>query len=218
MNYSTLELRRHFCEEELRLNRRFAPDIYLDVTDIVGTPQNPRFDGQDTPIEYAVRMRRFEEAGRLDRVCARGELQPGHLSSLADTLADFHENAAAAPAASRFGLPEEIAKPALDNFHDLAQLLPYPGMQARLNALRGWTEAQLDQLAPLMQARKLAGRVRECHGDLHLANLVLIDQRVRMFDCIEFNEDLRWIDVASEVAFTYMDLLAHEKPVWPPGL
>ena len=212
LDFSTLAQRHAACLDELRLNRRFAPDIYLDVTNIVGTPQNPRFDGQDTPIEYAVRMRRFEEAGRLDRVCARGELQPGHLSNLADTLAGFHENAAVAPAESRFGLPEKIAKPALDNFHDLALLLPYPGMQVRLNAVRAWTEAQLAQLAPLMQARKLAGRVRECHGDLHLANLVLIDQRVRMFDCIEFNEDLRWIDVASEVAFTYMDLLAHEKP------
>ncbi|MEO6319016.1 MAG: AAA family ATPase, partial [Polaromonas sp.] len=183
-----------------------------DVVGIFNTPQDPRFEGQDAPIEYAVRMRRFEEAGRLDRVCARGELRPQHLSSLADMLADFHKAAAVAPAASGFGLPEKIAAPALDNFRDLSDLLPCAGMQARLDVLQAWTGAQLSQLAPLMQARKLAGRVRECHGDLHLANLVLIDQRVRMFDCIEFNEDLRWIDVASEIAFTYVDLLANGQP------
>jgi hypothetical protein len=114
--------------------------------------------------------------------------------------------------ASRFGSPEQVVAPARDNFDDLLRLLPEAGAQARLAVLQDWTEAQLKQLSPLMEARKRAGRVRECHGDLHLANLVLIDQRVRMFDCIEFNEDLRWIDVASEIAFTYVDLLAHAQP------
>jgi predicted kinase len=78
--------------------------------------------------------------------------------------------------------------------------------------LRQWTASEFSRLAPRLLARKAAGQVRECHGDLHLANLVCIDNRVRMFDCIEFNEDLRWIDVASEVAFTYIDLLDHGQP------
>jgi aminoglycoside phosphotransferase family enzyme/predicted kinase len=212
LDFSTLAQRQRCCADELRLNRRFAPDLYLGVVGIFNTPQDPQFDGLGTPIEYAVKMRRFDEAGRLDRVCARGELQAAHLSDLADTLVAFHAAAAIAPPTSRFGSADEVIAPARDNFQDLLQRLPQAEVQARLAALQAWTEAQFKQLVPLMTARKLNGRVRECHGDLHLANLVLIGLQVRMFDCIEFNEDLRWIDVASEVAFTYIDLLAHGQP------
>ena len=211
LDFSTLAQRKTSCDEELRLNRRFAPDLYLDVVGIFNTPLAPRFDGPGTPIEYAVKMRRFDEAGRLDRVCARGALVPRHLSDLADALVAFHEAAAVAPVASRFGCAAATLKPALENFRELLQASSPPELLARLKVLKLWTESQHRQLAPLMEARKIAGRVRECHGDLHLANLVLIGERVRMFDCIEFNEDLRWIDVASDIAFTYVDLLAHHQ-------
>lgn len=212
LDFSTLAQRQRCCRDELRLNSRFAPDLYLGVVGIFNTPQDPHWSGEGTPIEYAVKMRRFDEASRLDRVCARGELQPGHLSDLADTLVAFHAAAAVASPASRFGAANEVMAPARDNFLDLQQLLPDAQVQTRLAALQTWTEAQFQQLAPLMDARKRAGRVRECHGDLHLANMVLIGDRVRLFDCLEFNEDLRWIDVANEIAFTYVDLLAHDQP------
>ena len=211
LDFSTLAQRHICCLDELRLNSRFAPDIYLGVVGIFNTPQDPHFVGDGNPIEYAVKMRRFDEAARLDRVCARGELLPVHLSDLADTLVAFHDGAQTAPQASRFGSPSQIRATALDNFQALLRLLPDAGLQARLGVLQTWTEAQFERLTPLFEARKRDGRVRECHGDLHLANLVLIGQRVRMFDCIEFSEDLRWIDVASEIAFTYVDLLAHDR-------
>ncbi|MFZ4623415.1 MAG: AAA family ATPase [Rhodoferax sp.] len=209
LDFSTLARRRACCEDELRLNRRFAPDIYLEVLAIAGSPQQPQLGGAGAPIEYAVKMRRFAQDARLDHVCQRGKLGSAHLSDLADTLAAFHAAAAVAPDSSRFGTPDEIAAEARDNFTDLLALLPAACWQARLAALQSWTEAGLTRLAPLMAQRKQAGCVRECHGDLHLANLVLIDQRVRLFDCIEFNDDLRWLDVANEIAFTYVDLLAH---------
>ena len=212
LDFSTLALRQRCCQDELRLNRRFAPDLYLEVVGIFNTPQDPQWQGSGVPIEYAVKMRRFEESARLDHVCARGELAARHLSALADTLVVFHQGAAVAPAGSRFGSDEHILQPALDNFTDLLRVVPDPGLQARLTALRDWTQAQFQQLAPLMQGRQQAGRVRECHGDLHLANMVLIQGQVQLFDCIEFNEDLRWMDVASEIAFTYIDLLAHGQP------
>jgi len=212
LDFSTLALRQHFCQDELRLNRRFAPDLYLAVVGIFNTPQDPQWQGSGAPIEYAVKMRRFDETARLDHVCARGELQAGHLSALADALVSFHQSAAVALAGSRFGSGQHILQPALDNFTDLLRLLPDAGLQVRLSALQAWTQSQFAQLAPLMQARQQAGRVRECHGDLHLANMVLIDGRVQLFDCIEFNEDLRWMDVASEIAFVYVDLLAHQQP------
>lgn len=212
LDFSTLAQRHRCCLDELRLNRRFAPDIYLGVVGIFNTPTDPQWTGAGAPIEYAVKMKRFDEAGRLDRLCARGELQPAHVSDLADTVNAFHQQAAVAPQSSRFGSALGILAPARENFIELRQLLPQAAIKTRLAALHDWTERQFTALAPLMAARKREGRVRECHGDLHLANLVLIDQRVRLFDCIEFNEDLRWIDVASEIAFTYVDLLAHQQP------
>jgi uncharacterized protein len=211
LDFSTLALRKSRCEDELRLNRRFAPDIYLGVVAISDTPQGPRLDGAGEAIEYAVRMRRFDESGRLDRVCERGDLRPDHLSDLADTLSAFHESAAVAAPASRFGSADAILSAALENFDELQQATALPGAQQRLATLRAWTEAQHRLLAPLMAERKQAGRVRECHGDLHLGNLVLIKEQVRLFDCIEFNEDLRWIDTVSDIAFTYVDLLAHQR-------
>ena len=211
LDFSTLALRQRYCEDELRLNRRFAPDLYLDVVGIFNTPEDPQWCGEGAPIEYAVKMRRFDEGGRLDRVCARGELQSAHLSNLAEILVAFHAAAASAPPESRFGSASSIIGPARDNFRDLLHAFRGAAVQTRLEALRIWTEAQFAHLASLMAVRKQAGRVRECHGDLHLANLVLINQRVQMFDCLEFNEDLRWIDVANEMAFTYVDLLAHQQ-------
>ena len=211
LDFSTLAQRQHYCREELRLNRRFAPDLYLDVLPIFNTPQQPQWGGAGAAIEYAVKMRRFDEAARLDRVCQRGELQAAHLSDLANTLHAFHAGAAVAPGASHFGAPQQVLAPALDNFDELRRMHE-PGLAQRLTVLRAWTEAQHQLLTPLLQERKRGGWVRECHGDLHLANMVLIDQRVRLFDCLEFNEDLRWIDVACEAAFTYVDLLAHQCP------
>ena len=209
LDFSTLERRHACCKDELRLNGRFAPDIYLDVVGLFNTPDDPQWSGGGAPIEYAVRMRRFDEAGRLDHLCRRGALRPEHLSDLAAQLSALHAHAPVAPAGSRFGSPEQVMAPARENFDALQQLLPQADARARLGVLRDWTEREFARLAPVLQARKAAGRVRECHGDLHLANLVLIDGRVRLFDCIEFNEDLRWIDVASEIAFTYVDLLDH---------
>ena len=197
LDYGTVERRRACCADELRLNRRFAPRLYLDVVD---------FDG-----EPAVKMRRFDEAARLDHVCKRGALTPSHLSGLAAALARFHAAAAVAPAASRFGTPAAALAPALENIAEL-RTLTRDLLTAELDALDAWTRAEALRLEADFTARKAAGCVRECHGDLHLGNLVLLDGAVVPFDCIEFNDDFRWIDVASEIAFLLVDLLDHRQP------
>lgn len=198
LDYGTAARRRHFCHEELRLNRRFAPDLYLGV-EAVGESG-----------ECAVKMRRFPESQRLDHVCARGELNPAHLSGLARVVVDFHAQAAVAGQETPFGEPEQVLAAALENFTELFTLLPAATPQ--LERLERWTRHEFARIRPALAARKAAGRVRECHGDLHLGNLVLLDGHVRPFDCIEFNDDFRWIDVASELAFTYVDLLDHNQP------
>jgi aminoglycoside phosphotransferase family enzyme/predicted kinase len=197
LDYGTAAKRRDACDAELRLNRRFAPQLYLEVVD---------FDG-----EPAVKMRRFPEVARLDHVCKRGKLRPAHLSALAATLARFHAAAAVAPDDSRFGTPATVLAPALENIAELRTLLRGL-LAAELEALEQWTRTEHARLASVFAARKATGRIRECHGDLHLGNLVLLGEDVVPFDCIEFNEDFRWIDVASEIAFLLVDLLDHEQP------
>jgi len=201
LDYGSAEKRRRCCEAELRLNRRFAPDLYLGL-EVVGT--------SDQGEEWAVQMRRFPEAQRLDHVCAHGQLRLAHLSGLAVTLHAFHREAPVAGPDSPFGEPGQVLAPALENFTELAALAP--AQASRLAGLEAWTRAEFARIRPALAARKAAGRVRECHGDLHLGNLVLLDDRITPFDCIEFNPQLRWIDVASEIAFTYIDLLDHRRP------
>jgi aminoglycoside phosphotransferase family enzyme/predicted kinase len=208
LDFSTLQQRQFFCKEELRLNQRYSPDIYLAVVGIYHSCDDPQWQGTDSPIEYAIKMRRFEQDDRLDRVCLRGELLPEHLSDLARRVTVFHHDAAIAIQATGFGSATLVLEQALQNFDDLLPMLSPEDQQQRLLRLRTWTLVQHSKLAPLMKMRQETGYVRECHGDLHLGNLFLRGASVRLFDCVEFNETLRWIDVASDIAFTYEDLMA----------
>jgi uncharacterized protein len=204
LDFSTLEKRHHFCEEELRLNRRLAPQIYLDVTPISGTPEQPEF-GRGPPIEFAVKMVRFPQSARLDRVAGRGELQPEHMDRLAAELADFHRRVAVAASGTDYGAPDRVYAPMTENFAQIRARVPV-AFHAQLGHLEACCADSYARLAPLLNERRRDGFVRECHGDAHLANIALIDGEIVLFDCIEFNDNLRWIDVLNEVAFSVMDL------------
>ena len=210
LDYGTLARREACCRAELVLNQRLALDLYLDVVPIGGRPEQPQF-GELPAVEWAVRMRRFDEDGLLDRVATRGELQPGHLSQLAATLCAFQQTAAVAAPGTHFGGPGQVLAAAQENFVELRQLLPQTA-QPQVEQLARWTEDEFALRSADIAARKADGRVREGHGDLHLGNLVLIDGHVTPFDCIEFNDDFRWNDVASEIAFVWIDLLDHRQP------
>ncbi len=211
-DFTTLESRRRYCEEELRLGRRTAPSLYLAVIPITGTRMAPRIGGEGQPIEWAVRMRRFPQAALLDRLATWRALDAGLVDSLADVVADFHAAIPRAPSASPFGTPEEIRAESEGNFtgiRDHAGPLLGP---AALGPLHAWAVREGERLEPHFARRHAGGFVRECHGDLHLGNVALIDGRPVPFDAIDFSERLRWIDVTSEVAFTAMDLEAHGLP------
>lgn len=212
LDFSTPERRRFFCAEELRLNRRYAPDLYLAVLPITGSPERPRMDGTGPAIEYAVQMRRFDEAWLFDRLARENRLLPEHIDRLSAALAAFHARIARATPDDPRGLPEQQRQMAELNFSKIRPLLDDPEDLAGLDALLAWTRAEYPRQESLMHRRKAEGYVRECHGDLHLANIVLIDGRPTLFDGIEFNEDLRWIDVQSELAFLAMDLEVHGAP------
>ena len=212
LDFSTLEKRAHCCREELRLNRRLAPSLYLDVVALTGTPEAPVLGGPGEPVEYAVKMRQFDEAGLLDRLIAGGELPPERIDRIARIAADFHARAERAPAESDFGTPERAHHPVAENFVQTLALVSGPDVVVRLEGLQAASEEAYRRLAPRMAARRRDGFVRECHGDMHLGNMALVDGDVAIFDGIEFNANLRWIDVMSEVAFLCMDLEQRGRP------
>ncbi|MHB8481350.1 MAG: bifunctional aminoglycoside phosphotransferase/ATP-binding protein [Nitrospiria bacterium] len=206
VDFSTLEKRRVCCQEELRLNRRLAPSIYLDLVEITGTDHHPEFKGSGPLIEYAVKMKQFDRNQELDRISARGGLLPEHLDVLAKELVEFYQGAEIAGAETPFGTPERLAQPMRDNFTRIHEMVRNRNELERIEGIRSWMESMLSAHRTDFISRKQKGFVRECHGDLHLANMVLIDGRIVVFDCLEFNESLRFIDIISDLAFLLMDL------------
>jgi aminoglycoside phosphotransferase family enzyme len=204
LDFASMAARRHFCEEELRVNRRLAPDLYLDVVPITGSPSQPRVAGAGRAFEHAVRMVQFDERERLDLMAERGELEEDRIREAARLVARFHAAAAAAGIDDGFATPARIRTESLENLDALDAATGHDA--PTLARLRAWTEHSLEALAEAFSERHATGRVRECHGDLHLANMALWRGAVLAFDAIEFDERLRWIDVMSEVAFTLMDL------------
>ena len=209
LDFGRIEQRRAACEEELRVNRRTAPDLYLGVLPVTGTPAAPRLGGDGEPIDWVVHMRRFPADALLAERAARGELRAEHIDGLAREIADFQSRAEVAAVDSPWGRADELAQLAQDNFKPLFDLQRSSDQREQLQNLQHWTQAEGTRLAPLMAARRAEGRVREGHGDLHLGNLLWLDGRARLFDAIEFNPSLRWIDTAGDIAFLFMDLHAH---------
>ena len=207
VNFTTLDRRRYFCEEELRLNRRLAPRLYLDVVAITGEPDAPRIEGSGPAIEYAVRMVQFPQEQLAARQLAQRGLTAWHIDALAHDVAAFHDRIPWAGAAMGHGDPDRVHAPVRQNFAQLLELLAAGSDRRQVEALARWSEARFAAIRDVLQRRQQAGHVRECHGDLHLGNMALLDGRLVMFDGIEFNPALRWIDTASEVAFVVMDLL-----------
>lgn len=215
LDYSTPALRRAACEEEVRINRRTAPAIYLGVVAVVGTAQTSRIvaveqlgEG-DTVLDWGVHMRRFGQDALLSHQVARGTLMPGHIDRLAQHLADFHATAARAEEGSPWGQPQAIQRTVAGNFSSVQATVEGTPLAELLQTVQCWSEEQGEQLAPLMAQRRAQGWVREGHGDLHLGNLVLIDDQPQLFDAIEFQPAFRWIDVLADMAFVLMDLQAH---------
>jgi aminoglycoside phosphotransferase family enzyme/predicted kinase len=208
LDFTTIEKRRHFCDEELRLNRRLAPELYIDVVELRGQPEAPRFGGNGPLFDYALRMRRFPQKALASRMLADGRLTADLIEALAKRLARFHLALPALPPHLPHATTEVVLRDACQNFEQIAAMLSADtrGLE-ELAALRDWTEREFMLCYREIQRRREAGMVRECHGDLHLRNIVEVDGELVPFDCIEFNAGFRWIDVMNEVAFLFMDLL-----------
>jgi len=208
LDFSTLDRRKHFCEEELRLNSRLASKLYLDVLPITGTPDQPELNGTGEPFEYAVRMRQFDQTDLLDARQEAGKLTPDLLNSLARQMAESHHQLPRVPDHKPFGAPEAVFAAMQENFDQIRPLLSDAALLEQVDSLEAWTRTTFDLMKDRITRRRKEGFVRECHGDLHLANITVYENEVTVFDCIEFSEPFRWIDVINDFAFLLMDLEA----------
>ena len=203
LDFRDLDRRRFYCEEEIRLNRHWAPDIYLDVLPITDDRGSPRIGGSGPTIEYAVRMRQFDKGARLDEQLEAGTLTIADMRELAGIIADRHLAAKVVDVADREKVINFTKEYIWENFDQLEGVVE----ESLLRVLRRSTADELGRVESKLWQRFDDGFVRECHGDLHLANLVRLPTGITAFDCIEFSADLRNIDVACDIAFLVMDLV-----------
>ena len=205
VNYTTLERRRRCCEDEVRLNRRLAPDVYIEVVPVRLSPHGHRFGGDGAIVDYAVRMRRLADERSAEALLRRGALTSDHLTRLAQRLARFFTDAAPAPAA---GAIDVIRDNVVENF---AQAEPFVGRfvsRDTFEVVRAWQLGILDGQSDRFRGRIEQGRIRDGHGDLRLEHVYFEGAEPIVIDCVEFNERLRSGDAAADVAFLAMELTA----------
>ena len=210
LDASTLELREQLCHGEFTLNQRSFPDLYLGVVGIYDDNQKIRVgDGSGDLIEYAVKMRQFDPAKTLDRIHDREGLNHSRLEQLCNEAFELHAKAPISGIETPFGEPNSLYVPAQLNFDQVRPHLTEAKDLAQLLQLEAWAHEYLKRLWPRFAERKDLGMIRECHGDLHLGNVVETESgEIRLFDCIEYRSEFRWIDVISEIAFLTVDLEA----------
>ena len=206
LDFTELGQRQHFCNEELRLNQRLTEGLYLEVLPITGSVDAPQIGGEGVAIEYALKMRQFPQGQMLNTLQANGELNATHIDQMARQIADFHLQAPRVPMEHPLGTPDSVMAPVEQNFEQIRPFLSDKADLQQLDALQAWARSSFERLQGLLEKRKANGFIRECHGDIHLGNATLIDGKVVIFDCIEFNEPFRLTDVYADTAFLAMDL------------
>ncbi|WP_044410579.1 bifunctional aminoglycoside phosphotransferase/ATP-binding protein [Thiomicrospira microaerophila] len=223
LNFSQASQRKHFCELELTLNQRTAPQIYHSVVPVYQSSQNPTvfsFDVQPGLVEVdtLVKMRQFDPSNVLSRYLKDHRLSQTQIEQLAQAIVDLHQQAEPVQPGDFLGSPTCVLQPMTDNFPSLLSLLDQAELaisdaniqpeqiKTRLKQLQNWTLNQHTLLAPLIEQRQAEGHVRACHGDLHLDNITLYQGEPLLFDGIEFNDQFRWIDTLSDLAFLLTDL------------
>lgn len=211
VDFSTLDRRRHDCDEEVRLNRRLAADVYLGVVGIGETVDGLRVDGPEPAVEWAVQMRRLPVGVTLLDRLIRGELTAADVERVAEFVAAFHRRAEGGPAVAEFGRLEVVAANARANFTEAEPEVGTTVERGVFTRLRDLTEHHLTALAPLVERRATRGVPRDGHGDLHLDHLYLLPDRppphdLIAIDCVEFDQRFRAADPVADAAFLVMDL------------
>jgi len=206
LDFSTPELRERFCREELRLNRRLSPDVYMDVVEVKERDGAISVGGVGRTIEHALVMKRLDTSRMMDGLLRKGEVREGTVREIARMVADFHGRIERLT--EGFGSPETVFAQMDDLRNHEGAIGEACGMADDVGPLLDRCRAFVERNRGLLQARMRDGFIRDCHGDLHSGNIFIMDEPV-IIDCIEFSRDFRCVDAASEVAFMAMDLDHH---------
>lgn len=205
LDFTTLDKRRHYCEEEVRLNRRLAPDVYMGVVPITFDEGIARVNGASEPVEYAVKMRRVPDDALLYHAIKDGRAGPEMIEKIARTIAAFHKTAETSDRIAAFGETSTIGYNVEENFEQTARFAGSIIRRERYERIKAYGRGFMAAETALFARRINKGFIRDCHGDIHSEHVVASDG-IEIMDCIEFNERFRFSDTVADAAFLSMDL------------
>ena len=211
LDFTTLDKRRFYCHQEVTLNRRLCPDAYLGVVAITQDGDTFSVEGSGTEVEYAVKMRSLPHQRMMDRLLQSNQVTPEMMERVAERLAEFHRQAEISEQLAGIGDLDTVTQNTEENFVQTEGYVNQTITPEQYEKLKGYNYSFLERNAGLFAKRVTKGRIRDCHGDLHAAH-ICFNNGLCIYDCIEFNDRFRYIDVASEVAFLAMDLDFHGRP------
>jgi aminoglycoside phosphotransferase family enzyme len=206
LDFTTLEQRRFFCQQEVRLNKRFSPDVYFGVVPISLVGDSFRLGDETAVVEYAVKMRRINEEHMLYRLLQAGQVGPEMMKRIGGHLAMAYAAIPSDEKARTFGALDVIATNVKENFEQTRHYIGGPVTKEAFASIERWSLSFMQAKRALFEQRMVQGCIKDCHGDLHLQHICVEGEHIYIFDCIEFNERFRFGDVASDVAFLAMDL------------
>jgi aminoglycoside phosphotransferase family enzyme/predicted kinase len=214
LDFSSLEKRHHFCQEELRLNQRGASQLYLEILPI--TVEGEKYHFPETaetgkPVEYVLKMRQFPQESLFSQLFERGDLNQTHMEELGRVVAEYHKYSQTNDYIRSFGEIPKVRASINENYAQTLKYIGGPQTEAQFNQTKEYTDNFFVQYPELFAHRIANDLIRECHGDLHLRNIALWNDKIMLFDCIEFNEPFRFVDVMYDVAFAVMDLEARQR-------
>lgn len=209
LDYSTLELRQHFCEAEVTLNSRLCPDLYEGVVPIYRNNGTLSFEPNGDVVEYAVKMRHLSKGQFLDQLVEQGQGDEKAIDRIVLRLEPFYQTQASSPAIAEWGRSEKLKVNTDENVAQTEHVISTLVSRVAFEAIRYYTNRFFDHHALLFARRRTKGHIKDCHGDLHLHHIYLTPEQVNIYDCIEFNERFRYSDVSCDIAFLAMDLDFH---------
>lgn len=211
LNFSTLDARQHFCQEELRLNQRGAAELYLEVLPITGNEQQYQLGGAGEAVEYVLKMRQFPQDSLLLTMFEQGKLNEVLMEELGRVVAEYHAKAVTNDYICKFGEVAQVRQAFDENYEQSEKYIGGPQTQAQFDETKQYTDRFFSERSQLFVNRMENNCIRECHGDLYMQNICLWHDKILLFDCIEFNEPFRFVDVMYDVAFAVMDFEARQR-------
>jgi aminoglycoside phosphotransferase family enzyme/predicted kinase len=206
LDFSTVEKRKYYCEEEMRLNRRLCPDIYLDVIPITKKNRSLELNGDGEIVDYALKMREFSQENIMTNLLTQGKIDEEKIEKICDVLVNFYNSEEHSKEADRYGELEAVKRNICENFEQTESMIDITLPKGTYEYIKNTSSKFFKKKQDIFKKRIKNKNIKNCHGDLHSGNIVVTDEKIYIFDCIEFNKRFRYCDTASDIGFLAMDL------------